>query len=134
VTSTANSYSQDTVATGHRHAVRWLVLTARHNDPLGFARGELRDRVFKRDEERCLRCGAADDLQVDHVWPHSLGGPTKLSNLQTFCGRCNRLKGRTGRDYRPRRRERPALWLRVRSDGPPGAIRELPSERTSAIR
>ena len=119
MTSTATSYSHDTVAIGHRHAIRWLLLTARQNDPVGFARGELRDRVFKRDEDRCLRCGATDDLQVDHVWPHSLGGPTKLANLQTLCGRCNRLKGRTGRDYRSRRRERPTRPLRLRSTAHP---------------
>jgi len=66
----------------------------------------LAEAVKARDGHRCLRCGAAGPLEIDHVWPWSRGGPTKLSNLQTLCRHCNRWKGDWGRDYRPRRRLR----------------------------
>ena len=56
----------------------------------------LRYKVFKRDGYRCRICGAtaADGvkLEVDHIYPVSLGGKTELSNLQTLCYRCNRGK------------------------------------------
>lgn len=56
----------------------------------------LRYKVLKRDGYRCRICGstAADGvkLEVDHIYPVSLGGKTELSNLQTLCERCNRGK------------------------------------------
>lgn len=53
----------------------------------------LRQTVHVRDGWACLHCGARDGLQLDHVYPYSLGGETTLDNLQTLCGPCNRAKG-----------------------------------------
>jgi 5-methylcytosine-specific restriction endonuclease McrA len=50
---------------------------------------------------RCLRCGAAEDLSVDHVVPLSLGGYNTIENVQPLCVRCNEEKAATIRDYRP---------------------------------
>lgn len=50
-------------------------------------------RVFELDDYTCRLCGAVDDLEVDHVVPLARGGGNDLANLQTLCGRCNRLKG-----------------------------------------
>lgn len=55
----------------------------------------LRVQVFERDGYRCQTpgCGSWKDLQVDHIHPESLGGPTTLGNLQTLCRPCNGRKG-----------------------------------------
>ncbi len=48
--------------------------------------------VWERDEGRCVRCGAEDDLQFDHVIPVARGGGIAPENVQILCGDCNRLK------------------------------------------
>ena len=57
----------------------------------------LRYDVMKRDNFRCVLCGAsAQDgvrLHVDHIFPVSRGGKTEMSNLRTLCERCNMGKG-----------------------------------------
>ena len=55
-----------------------------------------RDRVFERDDYRCVYCGqrfAADELSVDHVEPQVRGGDQSSGNLVTACKACNTLKG-----------------------------------------
>lgn len=55
-----------------------------------------RDRVFARDDCRCVYCGkrfAADELSVDHVEPRVRGGDQSTGNLVTACKGCNTLKG-----------------------------------------
>jgi hypothetical protein len=41
----------------------------------------------------CAKCGSTDNLEVDHMWPRSLGGPTTDNNLQVLCKACNQKKG-----------------------------------------
>lgn|GEM_PF-4388904 len=53
----------------------------------------LRRLVHARDGGRCLECGAAEDLTLDHVWPWSLGGQDTKENLRTLCRSCNSSKG-----------------------------------------
>lgn len=55
----------------------------------------IRVDVFKRDNFRCVFCGATSkqtQLQVDHIIPVSKGGSNDLNNLQTLCWECNRGK------------------------------------------
>ncbi|HET9426375.1 MAG TPA: HNH endonuclease [Gemmatimonadaceae bacterium] len=55
-----------------------------------------RDRVFERDDFRCVYCGkrfAAGELSVDHVEPRVRGGDQSTGNLVTACRGCNNLKG-----------------------------------------
>lgn len=52
----------------------------------------LRLRVFDRDGRVCAYCGSVDELQIDHIYPVSLGGSDDLENLQVLCGPCNRHK------------------------------------------
>jgi len=54
---------------------------------------EVRLFVWSRDEGRCVRCGAEDDLQFDHVIPFARGGGNAPENIQILCGTCNRAKG-----------------------------------------
>ena len=54
--------------------------------------------VFKRDKFKCKQCGkspANEDkiqLEVDHIYPTSLGGSNHFNNLQTLCNICNGVK------------------------------------------
>jgi len=54
----------------------------------------LRFLAKRRDGFRCVQCGAASDLQVDHIKP--LRSHPELSfdldNLQTLCVRCHSRK------------------------------------------
>ncbi len=56
--------------------------------------------VLARDGRRCLCCGAARTLQVDHVAPRYTGGPHAMENLQTLCRACNGYKARREIDFR----------------------------------
>lgn len=64
------------------------------NIPLG-----LRYYVLRRDDFRCVTCGASPAitrgvvLHVDHIEPWSKGGPTVAENLRTLCEGCNLGKG-----------------------------------------
>lgn len=53
---------------------------------------ELRGEVLERDERKCRKCGAADNLEIDHIIPVSLGGESTPDNLQVLCRSCNRAK------------------------------------------
>lgn len=54
---------------------------------------ETRLFVFDRDGHRCVWCGSAEDLTIDHVYPQSLGGAHTEDNLQTLCRSHNSSKG-----------------------------------------
>lgn len=65
--------------------------------PIGLSRpkipGSLRELVYGRDGYRCVTCGSAEDLSLDHIVPWSLGGADEEPNLQTMCRPCNSRKG-----------------------------------------
>lgn len=49
--------------------------------------------IYKRDGYRCVACGSANQLTVDHIKPVSVGGSNEPGNLQTMCHNCNTRKG-----------------------------------------
>lgn len=53
----------------------------------------LRAKVYDRDGRACVQCGATQDLALDHIYPHSLGGEDTYDNLRTLCRSCNSRKG-----------------------------------------
>ena len=58
----------------------------------------LRHAVLKRDNYRCVECGATNKettLEIDHIVPVAKGGTNDISNLQTLCKDCNRAKSAT---------------------------------------
>ena len=49
--------------------------------------------VWKRDNGKCVQCGAEDELHFDHVLPFSKGGTSiKAENVQLLCARHNLAK------------------------------------------
>lgn len=53
----------------------------------------LRPVVLTRDGHRCVRCGATEDLEADHIVAMANGGTDDLANLQALCAPCNSAKG-----------------------------------------
>ena len=61
---------------------------------------KVREEVFARDGNACLKCGALESLSLDHIQPLGSGGDNSTNNLQTLCTSCNSSKGNTTKDYR----------------------------------
>jgi hypothetical protein len=53
----------------------------------------VKQEVWKRDQGRCVECGATDELHFDHVVPFSKGGTSLTAeNVQLLCARHNLKK------------------------------------------
>jgi 5-methylcytosine-specific restriction endonuclease McrA len=86
----------------------------------------LRTVVFAADRYQCAHCGYGEGLQVDHVFPWSLGGLTVFFNLVTLCAECNRAKS----NYWQFRRSRNVVYVPFAGYNVPGrAAAILDSER-----
>ena len=65
-----------------------------------------KDRIKKRDGNKCLLCGSTSNLTVDHIIPKHRGGHNGESNLQTLCATCNEDKGHSNKiNYRIAKKE-----------------------------
>lgn len=53
----------------------------------------IKTAVIERDGGRCLVCGHLQRLEVDHIKPVMFGGHGGMSNLQTLCKACHKIKG-----------------------------------------
>ena len=54
---------------------------------------EVKLEVWKRDEGKCVTCGADNELHFDHILPYSKGGTSvKAENVQLLCARHNLVK------------------------------------------
>ena len=69
--------------------IKWPPMT----QPRAAIPADLREAVYARDDYRCVHCGIGDDLTLDHIHPHSLGGDDTFENFQTLCRPCNSRKG-----------------------------------------
>jgi 5-methylcytosine-specific restriction endonuclease McrA len=54
---------------------------------------EIKVEVWQRDAGKCVRCGAEDYLEYDHIIPFSKGGANTVNNVQLLCRKCNLAKG-----------------------------------------
>ena len=63
---------------------------------------QVREYVLQRDNRTCQyrkKCrGSRKNLQVDHIVAKSKGGPYRVSNLITACGKCNEAKSNQSLD------------------------------------
>jgi hypothetical protein len=50
---------------------------------------DVMDKVWNRDGGKCVKCGAQENLEFDHIIPFSKGGATTYRNLQLLCKKCN---------------------------------------------
>lgn len=53
---------------------------------------DVKDKVWRRDEGRCVECGSNENLEFDHIIPFSKGGANTYRNIQLLCESCNRSK------------------------------------------
>jgi len=51
--------------------------------------------VWQRDRGQCVKCGARQRLEFDHIIPVAAGGSNTERNIQLLCESCNRSKGST---------------------------------------
>ena len=79
---------------------------------------KVREEVFARDGNACLKCGALESLSLDHIQPLCSGGDNSTNNLQTLCTSCNSSKGNTTKDYR-KSNVAPTLSQRQAKQGAP---------------
>jgi hypothetical protein len=48
--------------------------------------------VWLRDRGICIKCGAFESIEFDHIIPVSKGGESGIDNIQLLCRPCNRSK------------------------------------------
>lgn len=92
--------------------------TERHLPPA------IRKAVLDRDGHRCVRCGATEELEIDHVH----GDAAELSNLQVLCKTCNGDKARAlfMPATAPGHREAvAALWRRILAPVPARVVDDV---------
>ena len=90
--------------------------------------------VWRRDQGRCSyvdrhsgrRCGSRYRLEIDHIVPFALGGPTDLVNLRVRCRAHHRLRHAHAESVPPEARRAPVLAVdpkeRAWTVGPHAAI------------
>lgn len=57
--------------------------------------------ILELADNKCLCCGATEDITKDHIVPLVLGGLTTKDNIQPLCRECNSRKNDAIIDYRP---------------------------------
>ena len=96
--------------------------------------GAMRFKVLEAGGRRCALCGITSKdraLDVDHIVPHSKGGPSTFENLQILCSKCNRSKGnRSQTDFRVAEPPTPGFEDCTLCALP--ALKEFPSENDLA--
>lgn len=69
----------------------------------GDIRPSIRWKILKRDNFRCVLCGAdATDrkLHIDHIIPVSKGGISVIKNLRVLCSQCNTGRNTDLKDFK----------------------------------
>ena len=79
----------------HRH--HFCDLDCTHAFKKRFGNRRSRDAFTNKQKrewlgDRCARCGATENLELDHIVPRFAGGTNSRDNAQTLCRACNRKK------------------------------------------
>jgi len=53
---------------------------------------DVKDKVWQRDNGKCVECDSKENLEFDHIIPFSKGGSSTYRNIQLLCEPCNRKK------------------------------------------
>lgn len=56
--------------------------------------------ILKLFDGKCAKCGASDNIHMDHVVPLAKGGSHSVDNVQPLCATCNLRKHTKIEDYR----------------------------------
>jgi 5-methylcytosine-specific restriction endonuclease McrA len=48
-----------------------------------------REKIGKRDGMICKKCGATENLTINHIVPKCIGGKYSYDNLEILCFKCN---------------------------------------------
>lgn len=87
------------IETRHQVYIRRFIKDVQNlmpKDPQRSFTQEERKVIWRRDNETCKECEnkiAFEEMQADHIIPHSRGGRTTLDNAQALCRECNARKG-----------------------------------------
>lgn len=68
----------------------------------GFSEG-LKEKIRKRDNNKCFICETTNELEIHHIVPRRLGGDHTEENLITLCLKCHRYIETTEREYAVRK-------------------------------
>lgn len=63
-----------------------------NTDTSRYIKKEVKKKVWIRDEGKCVECGSTENLEFDHIIPHSKGGSNRTKNIQILCKSCNLKK------------------------------------------
>ena len=83
---------------------------------------DVADVIARREHVKteCVRCGATENLECDHIVPVNAGGTHEAENLQTLCSKCHREKSAKEKSpYRPNAFQ--SRWTQVISIDPAGS-------------
>ena len=58
-------------------------------DPRAPSQAEVKRLVWRRDMGQCSNCCSTYALEIDHVRPRAVGGPSTLENTRLLCRACN---------------------------------------------
>lgn len=99
-----HKYQREVRKTGEyriTHAIREIKRRAhkKNNGGVDFTREEW-DALCNKYGNKCLACGNAGKLTIDHVVPLSRGGSNSIDNIQPLCLGCNLSKHDKIIDYR----------------------------------
>lgn len=82
-----------------KNAQNWTEINVTSDNDINFSSNEsrfvsndLKEKVWRRDQGKCAACGSKENLEYDHIIPHSKGGKTTYTNLQLLCKACNQQK------------------------------------------
>jgi 5-methylcytosine-specific restriction endonuclease McrA len=63
---------------------------------------EIMLKVVRRDAQHCRIClkwVPDNEIEFDHIIPHSRGGPSTVENIRLLCRPCNRTKGNSVKEF-----------------------------------